>query len=88
MELATVSIPSLQPQPFSSGLLITDVAVAGQTILPSIIKGFKEIANSSSPLKLVYQAISYKPFISLFNMTGAAHSNPELAGIGMLSSPA
>ena len=61
--------------------------VAGQTILPSIIKGFNEIADSASPLRVVYQAISYKPFISLFNMTGAAQMNPELVGIGKLPEP-
>lgn len=41
------------------------------------------IANASDPLKLVYNAGSYKPFISLFNMTGAAQENPELQGFGM-----
>lgn len=56
--------------------------VAGRTILPSILEGFKEIANASQPLKILYQAISYKPFISLFNMTGAAQQDPAIAGIG------
>jgi prostatic aicd phosphatase len=57
-------------------------SVAGQTILPSILNGFARIANSSDPLKFLHQEISYKPFISLFNMTGVAELNPELAGIG------
>lgn len=60
-------------------------AVAGRTILPSIISGLNSIVNSSNPLKFVYEAISYKPFLSLFNMTGAAEMNPQLAGIGELS---
>jgi prostatic aicd phosphatase len=34
------------------------------------------------PTEVLYQAIAYKPFISLFNMTGVAQLNPELAGIG------
>lgn len=55
--------------------------VAGQTILPSILNGFNSIVNASDPLKLVYEAISYKPFLSLFNMTGVAAMNPQLAGI-------
>lgn len=58
------------------------VLVAGRTILPSILNGLASIANPSDPLKFTYQAISYKPFISLFNMTGIAEMNPELAGIG------
>ncbi|KAF8967110.1 histidine phosphatase superfamily [Flammula alnicola] len=55
--------------------------IAGQTILPSILDGFASIADSKNPRKLVYEAVSYKPFISLFNMTGAAQMNPQLAGI-------
>ncbi|KAH9480561.1 hypothetical protein JR316_0007161 [Psilocybe cubensis] len=55
--------------------------IAGQTILPSIIDGFKNIINPTSPLKFVLEAISYKPFLSLFNMTGIARQNPQIAGI-------
>lgn len=40
------------------------------------------IANASDPLKLAYQSLAYKPFLSLFNMTGLAQQNPQLAGIG------
>lgn len=50
--------------------------------MPSILSGFDHIVNASDPLKFVYEAISYKPFISLFNMTGVAQTNPELAGVG------
>ncbi|KAJ6557217.1 histidine phosphatase superfamily [Mycena vulgaris] len=55
--------------------------IAGRTILPQILSELASIANASDPLKLAYQSISYKPFLSLFNMTGAAEQNPELAGI-------
>jgi hypothetical protein len=34
----------------------------------------------------LHQEISYKPFISLFNMTDVAEHNPELAGIGKTQS--
>ena len=57
--------------------------VAGRAIIPSIINGMERIANSSDPLKFFYTAISYKPFLSLFNMTGLAEANSELAGVGM-----
>lgn len=66
---------------FSSPQLNGVGNIAGRTILPSILNGFASIANPSDPLKFFYQAISYKPFISLFNMTGIAEMNPELAGI-------
>jgi len=58
--------------------------VAGQTILPSILDGLANIADTKNPLKFVYQAVSYKPFISLFNLTGVAEMNPQLAGFGQL----
>ncbi len=54
-------------------------------MLPAIINGFQQIANTSNPLKFFYEAIAYKPFLSLFNMTGVAQTYPELAGIGALS---
>jgi len=63
--------------------VLSAAVVAGRTILPSILEGFNQIANSSNPLKILYQAISYKPFISLFNMTGAAQQEPAIAGIGV-----
>ncbi|KDR82623.1 hypothetical protein GALMADRAFT_835169 [Galerina marginata CBS 339.88] len=55
--------------------------IAGQTILPSILNGFANITDPTSTRKLVLEAISYKPFLSLFNMTGVAQMNPQLAGI-------
>ncbi|KDR82624.1 hypothetical protein GALMADRAFT_835279 [Galerina marginata CBS 339.88] len=55
--------------------------IAGQTILPSILNGLKAITNSTNPEKFILEAISYKPFISLFNMTGVAQMNPQLSGI-------
>ncbi|KAG1879232.1 histidine phosphatase superfamily [Suillus subluteus] len=56
--------------------------IAGLAILPSILNGFADIMNSTSPVQLSITAISYKPFLSLFNMTGVASANPSLAGIG------
>jgi prostatic aicd phosphatase len=51
-------------------------------MLPSILNGFADITNSTNPVQLSITAISYKPFISFFNMTGVASANPSLAGIG------
>ena len=39
------------------------------------------MANASDPLRLALNEISYKPFISLFNLTQAASADPLLAGI-------
>lgn len=55
--------------------------IAGMAIMPSILNGFADIMNSSNPVQLSITAIAYKPFISLFNMTGVASANPSLAGI-------
>jgi hypothetical protein len=66
---------------FSSSQINGIGNIAGQAILPSILNGLHSITNASDPLKLMYEAISYKPFISLFNMTGAAEQQPEIAGV-------
>lgn len=50
-------------------------------MLPSIMTGIQDIANSSNPVKFVFEGISYKPFISLFNMTDVAETYPQLQGI-------
>ncbi|KAF4617308.1 hypothetical protein D9613_006002 [Agrocybe pediades] len=55
--------------------------IAGRTILPSIIDGMQSIIDKKNSQKMLLQAVSYKPFISLFNMTGAAQMNESLAGI-------
>ncbi|KAJ7230858.1 phosphoglycerate mutase-like protein [Mycena haematopus] len=55
--------------------------VAIRTILPSIFSSLTRIANQSDPLKLALNEISYKPFISLFNVTEAAEQDPEIRGI-------
>ena len=52
--------------------------------MPSIIDGFTHIVNASDPIKFVYEAVSYKPLISLFNMTGVTQINPDLAGFGRI----
>ncbi|KAF5355273.1 hypothetical protein D9758_006063 [Tetrapyrgos nigripes] len=67
--------------------VFTDPDVAGignmpfRAALPSVLNGLADIKNASQPVKLVYQSISYKPFLSLFNMTGVASMNSSLAGI-------
>ncbi|KAL7284705.1 hypothetical protein ACG7TL_002011 [Trametes sanguinea] len=55
--------------------------VAIRTVLPSIFTSLTRIANSSDPLKLALSEISYKPFISLFNVTDATSTDPSIAGI-------
>ena len=44
--------------------------VAGQAMLPSLLTAMQRIVNASDPLKMHLTAISYKPLLSLFNMTG------------------
>ncbi|KAH9903365.1 phosphoglycerate mutase-like protein [Cubamyces lactineus] len=52
-----------------------------RTILPSIFTDLTRIANASDPLKIMLNEISYKPFISLFNVTQATNTDPSIAGI-------
>ncbi|KAK0210935.1 histidine phosphatase superfamily [Desarmillaria ectypa] len=66
---------------FSSPELAGIGNIAARTMLPSIFESFTSITNSDDPLKISYLALAYKPFLSLFNMTGAAQMNPELEGI-------
>jgi hypothetical protein len=40
------------------------------------------IANSSNQLKLTLTGLSYKPFISFYNLTDASVEGEELFGIG------
>ncbi|KZT67117.1 phosphoglycerate mutase-like protein [Daedalea quercina L-15889] len=53
--------------------------IAFQTLIPDIISAFNDITDPSSGLKLAYYAINYKPFLSMWNMTGvvADGSLPE-----------
>ncbi|KAI0768868.1 phosphoglycerate mutase-like protein [Irpex lacteus] len=49
--------------------------IAARTLLPSIITAVNRISNTSDPLLFHYSAIAYKPFLSLFNMTGVIETN-------------
>ncbi|TEB22716.1 phosphoglycerate mutase-like protein [Coprinellus micaceus] len=55
--------------------------IPGRTMVSSILDGVASIVDSSDPLKIRYEGISYKPFISLFQMIGAVEANLQLAGI-------
>ena len=50
--------------------------------MPSIFTSLTRIANASDTLKIALNEISYKPFISFFNVTEASATDPSLAGIG------
>lgn len=62
----------------------TDIfpVVPARTVLPSILTAMSRIANASDPLLFHYSAISYKPFLSLFNMTGVVNNGELPGGIG------
>ncbi|KIJ40191.1 hypothetical protein M422DRAFT_257026 [Sphaerobolus stellatus SS14] len=72
---------------FHENGIFTDTTIEGigqiaiQTILPSIFTDLLSITNTSGPLKLALNEISYKPFISLFNVTQATAADPQIAGI-------
>ncbi|KAL5531847.1 hypothetical protein ACEPAF_5410 [Sanghuangporus sanghuang] len=60
--------------------------IAGRTILPSIISGLQRIDNPNDPLSLVIQEVSYKPFMSLFNITEVTSRYPHLDGLPTFAS--
>ena len=51
-------------------------------MIPSVTTALQRIANSSDPLKFHYSAIAYKPFLSLFNMTGVVADGALPPAIG------
>ncbi|KAF7799398.1 hypothetical protein EIP86_010631 [Pleurotus ostreatoroseus] len=55
--------------------------IAFRTVIPSVITAFDRIANASDPLSFFYSAISYKPFASLFNMTGVVELGEIPGGV-------
>ena len=55
-------------------------------MIPSIVKSLERIANEDDPLVFSLQEISYKPLISLLNITEVTKSHPELAGLRMFPS--
>jgi len=69
---------------FHENGVFTDSAATGignvaiRTIFPSIFTDLQRIANASDPLKFALDGISYKPFISFFNITAAkANTNGQ-----------
>jgi len=65
---------------FSSPQLDSISNIPGRTLISTILDAFGGMVGTS-PVKFNYQAISYKPFASLFRMTGVTEAHPELGGI-------
>ncbi|KAJ3556948.1 hypothetical protein NM688_g1743 [Phlebia brevispora] len=55
--------------------------IAFRTVAPTLITAFNRITNASDGLVFHYSAISYKPFISLFNMSGVVELNEIVGGV-------
>ncbi|KAJ7048022.1 phosphoglycerate mutase-like protein [Mycena amicta] len=56
-------------------------ALAGRTILHTILSSLERIAFNADPLQLMVVQTTYQPFISLFHQTEMVREFPELAGI-------
>lgn len=56
-------------------------AVAGRTLLHTILSSLERIAFNGDPLQFLLVETTYQPFISLFNEVGIVKANPELAAI-------
>ncbi|KAF9267593.1 phosphoglycerate mutase-like protein [Marasmius fiardii PR-910] len=66
---------------FSSADLNGIPHIAFRTLVPSLTTSLRSIADTNNKLKFVYFATAYKPFLSMFSMTGVAQMNQSLAGI-------
>ncbi|KAG1738267.1 phosphoglycerate mutase-like protein [Suillus lakei] len=51
-----------------------------RTLLPEIFWALGNMTKTSNQVKMNIQEIDYKPFISLFNVTNATVTDPEIAG--------
>ncbi len=60
---------------------VNEHIVPGRAILPKLLNSVDRLANMSDPLRFHSMSLSYKPFLSLFNMMGIAESNANLSGI-------
>lgn len=55
--------------------------IAGRGMMGEILTSLQTLANTTTGSKIQHYSISYKPFLSVFNMTGSVTANPELAGL-------
>ncbi|KAI6114280.1 histidine phosphatase superfamily [Pisolithus sp. B1] len=81
MQSQSAAFLNLLPPYLGGRSTVAGKHVAGRAIIPTIFEEFEAILDPTNPTKLFVTAISYKPFLSLFNMTGVAAANPQLAGI-------
>lgn len=64
-------------------MCLTNVsAVAIRTLLPEVFWALGNMTKTSNNVKMNIQEIDYKPFISLFNVTNATVTDPDISGIG------
>jgi prostatic aicd phosphatase len=62
---------------------LTNVAaVPIRTLLPEVFWALGNMTKASNQVKMNIQEIDYKPFISLFNVTNATVTDPEISGTG------
>lgn len=66
---------------FSSSDSASVQNIGGQSVLPLILNALNSFTNTSQTVRYQSLHISYKPFISLFQMTNASVSDPTLQGI-------
>ena len=56
--------------------------VAIRTLWPEIFWSLGNMTLSNNTVKLALTEVDYKPFISLFNVTNATVTDPDISGIG------
>jgi len=61
-------------------------SVAIRTLWPDIFWSLGNMTLLNNTVKLALTEVDYKPFISMFNVTNATVTDPDIAGIGVFSS--
>ena len=59
--------------------------VAIRTLWPEIFWSLGNMTQSNNTVKLALTEVDYKPFISIFNVTNATVTDPDIAGIGVFA---
>jgi hypothetical protein len=70
----------LQRNVFTDSMQNSIGQISIRTLLPDIIWALGNMTEPSNQVKISIQEIDYKPFISLFNVTNATVTDPDISG--------
>ena len=68
-----------------SAVLKQSLLVPIRTLWPEVFWSLGNMTLPNNTVKLALTEVDYKPFISMFNVTNATVTDPDISGIGMSS---